>query len=76
MLTWHGFLWVLAGGIAYTVGIAFYAAKHQDLHALYLASLRFRRISLPYHRRLEICHLKRCRKIGPHNSASRTLRGY
>ena len=25
--TWHGFLWVLAGGIAYTVGVAFYAAK-------------------------------------------------
>ena len=25
--TWQGFLWVLAGGIAYTVGVAFYAAK-------------------------------------------------
>ena len=27
--TWHGFLWVLAGGIAYTVGVAFYAAKNK-----------------------------------------------
>ena len=26
---WPGFLWVLAGGIAYTVGIVFYAAKHK-----------------------------------------------
>ncbi len=26
---WTGFLWVLAGGIAYTVGIIFYAAKHR-----------------------------------------------
>jgi hemolysin III len=25
--TWPGFLWVLAGGIAYTAGILFYAAK-------------------------------------------------
>jgi hemolysin III len=27
--TWPGFLWVLAGGVAYTVGIVFYAAKHK-----------------------------------------------
>jgi hemolysin III len=26
---WSGFLWVLAGGIAYTAGILFYAAKHK-----------------------------------------------
>jgi hemolysin III len=26
---WTGFFWVLAGGIAYTVGIIFYAAKHK-----------------------------------------------
>jgi hemolysin III len=25
--TWHGFLWVLAGGVVYTVGILFYAVK-------------------------------------------------
>ncbi len=27
--SWHGFLWVLAGGIAYSVGVAFYAAKNK-----------------------------------------------
>ncbi len=27
---WSGFLWILAGGIAYTVGIVFYAAKHKN----------------------------------------------
>ena len=27
--TWQGFLWVLAGGLAYTVGVAFYAAKNK-----------------------------------------------
>jgi hemolysin III len=27
--TWQGFLWVLAGGVAYTVGVAFYAAKNK-----------------------------------------------
>jgi hemolysin III len=27
---WAGFLWILAGGIAYTVGIVFYAAKHKN----------------------------------------------
>lgn len=26
---WPGFFWVLAGGIAYTAGIVFYAAKHR-----------------------------------------------
>jgi hemolysin III len=26
---WSGLLWVLAGGIAYTAGIVFYAAKHK-----------------------------------------------
>jgi hemolysin III len=25
--TWQGFLWILAGGVAYTAGILFYAAK-------------------------------------------------
>jgi hemolysin III len=28
--TWQGFLWVLAGGIAYSVGIPFYAAKNKN----------------------------------------------
>jgi hemolysin III len=27
--TWQGFLWVLAGGIAYSAGIPFYAAKNR-----------------------------------------------
>ncbi len=27
---WAGFFWVLSGGIAYTVGITFYAAKHKS----------------------------------------------
>jgi len=27
--TWQGFLWVLAGGVAYTAGILFYAAKNK-----------------------------------------------
>jgi hemolysin III len=27
--TWQGFLWILAGGIAYTAGILFYAAKNR-----------------------------------------------
>jgi hemolysin III len=27
---WSGFLWVLAGGVAYTAGIVFYAAKHKS----------------------------------------------
>jgi hemolysin III len=26
---WPGFLWILAGGIIYTAGIVFYAAKHK-----------------------------------------------
>ena len=27
--TWQGFLWILAGGVAYTAGILFYAAKNK-----------------------------------------------
>ena len=45
------------GGIAYTVGITFYAAKHRTLRASRLASVRHRRLSLPYHRHLEVCNL-------------------
>ena len=37
---WPGFFLVLSGGIAYTVGITFYAAKHRDLRAFRLASVR------------------------------------
>ncbi len=33
--SWHGFLWVLAGGIAYSVGVAFYAAKKTHMHFIW-----------------------------------------
>ncbi len=31
-LSWHGFLWLAAGGVLYTAGIAFYATDHKVRH--------------------------------------------
>lgn len=31
-LTWHGFIWLAAGGLFYTVGIIFYATDHKLRH--------------------------------------------
>ena len=31
-LTWHGFIWLIAGGLFYTGGIVFYATDHKVRH--------------------------------------------
>ena len=31
-LTWHGFFWLAAGGLFYTIGIIFYATDHKVRH--------------------------------------------
>lgn len=31
-LTWNGFMWLAAGGLFYTLGIAFYATEHKVRH--------------------------------------------
>lgn len=35
VLPWEGFLWLLAGGIAYTGGMVFYASKSRYAHAVW-----------------------------------------
>lgn len=34
-LPWHGFLWLLAGGLSYTTGVVFYAWKRRYAHAVW-----------------------------------------
>ncbi len=35
VLPWTGFLWILAGGICYTVGVAFFALRHKYAHFIW-----------------------------------------
>jgi len=35
LLPWDGFLWVLAGGIAYTAGVAFFASRRAYAHTIW-----------------------------------------
>lgn len=35
VLPWEGFLWLLAGGVAYTAGLLFYASKTRYAHAVW-----------------------------------------
>ena len=35
VLPWEGFLWLLAGGLAYTAGLIFYASKKRYAHAVW-----------------------------------------
>jgi hemolysin III len=34
-LSWDGFAWLLAGGLAYTAGVAFYASRWRYAHAVW-----------------------------------------
>jgi hemolysin III len=34
-LPWHGCLWLLAGGVAYTAGVVFYATRSKFAHAVW-----------------------------------------
>ena len=54
---WPGFLWILAGGIAYTGGIVFYAAKRKTYAHFVWHLFRIRGFSVPHRSHLEICNL-------------------
>jgi len=34
-LPWEGFLWLLAGGLSYTAGVAFFALRHKYAHSIW-----------------------------------------
>ena len=53
-----GILLILAGGIAYTGGLAFFAAQRHPLQPLHLASLRDRRLDLSLLRRALVCSVR------------------
>ena len=35
VLPWHGFVWLLAGGLAYTAGVIFYSSRYRYSHAIW-----------------------------------------
>jgi hemolysin III len=35
VLPWHGFVWLLAGGLAYTAGVIFYSSRYRYSHAVW-----------------------------------------
>jgi hemolysin III len=35
VLPWHGFLWLLAGGLLYTAGVAFFALRRKYSHSIW-----------------------------------------